>query len=52
MKAGHTVKVNEEEGKTIVKIYNAKTKTEELVAILDVKDATVEDVNTLVNEIN
>ena len=52
MKAGHTVKVNEEEGKTIVKIYNAKTKTEELVSILEVKDATVEEVNTLVNEIN
>ena len=52
MKAGHTVKVNEEEGKTIVKIYNAKTKTEELVAILEVKDATVEEVNALVNEIN
>ena len=52
MKAGHTVKVSEEEGKTIVKIYNAKTKTEELVAILEVKDATVEEVNALVNEIN
>lgn len=52
MKAGHTVKVSEEEGKTIVKIYNAKTKTEELVSILEVKDATVEEVNTLVNEIN
>ena len=52
MKAGHTVKVSEEEGKTIVKIYNAKTKTEELVSILEVKDATVEDINTLVNEIN
>lgn len=52
MKAGHTVKVNEEEGKTIVKIYNAKSKTEELVAILEVKDATIEEVNTLVDEIN
>lgn len=52
MKAGYTVKVSEEEGKTIVKIYNAKTKTEELVSILEVKDATVEDINTLVNEIN
>ena len=52
MKAGHTVKVSEEEGKIIVKIYNAKTKTEELVAILEVKDATVEEVNALVNEIN
>ena len=52
MKAGHTVKVSEEEGKTIVKIYNAKTKTEELVAILEVKDATIEEVNTLVDEIN
>ena len=52
MKAGHTVKVSEEEGKTIVKIYNAKSKTEELVAILEVKDATIEEVNTLVDEIN
>lgn len=52
MKAKYTVKVSEEEGKTIVKIYNAKSKTEELVAILEVKDATVEDVNTLVKDIN
>lgn len=52
MKAGYIVRVSEEEGKTIVKIYNAKAKTEELVAILDLKDATVEEVNTLVNEIS
>ena len=38
--------LNSKEGKTIVKIYNAKTKTEELVSILEVKDATVEDINT------
>lgn len=52
MKAEYTVKVSEDEGKTIVKIYNAKSKTEELVAILEVKDATIEEVNTLVDEIN
>ena len=52
MNSGYTVDVNEEEEKTIVRIYNTKTRTEELVAILEVKDATVEEVNTLVSEIN
>ncbi len=51
-KAGYISKVSEEEGKITIRIYNAKTKTEQLVAILEVKDATVEEVNTLVNEIN
>ena len=51
-KAGYILKVNEEEGKTTVRIYNTQTKTEELVAILEVKDVTFEEVNTLVNEIN
>ncbi|MBP3927984.1 MAG: hypothetical protein J6D47_00255, partial [Peptostreptococcaceae bacterium] len=33
-------------------IYSDKTKNEVLVAILEVKDATVEEVNTLVSEIS
>ena len=49
MKAGYTVNVSEE-GKTVVRIYNDETK--ELVATLEVKDATVEEVNALVAEIN
>lgn len=49
-KAGYVSKVSQEEGKTTVKIYNDKT--EKLIYTLEVKDATVEDVNTLLNEIN
>ena len=49
MKAGYTVNVSEE-GKTVVRIYNDENK--ELVATLEVKDATVEEVNALVAEIN
>ena len=51
IKAGYTLKVNEEEGNTIVRIYNPKARTEQLVAILEVKGATIEEVNALVKEI-
>ena len=52
IKEGYTLKVNEEEGNTIIKIYNPKTRTEQLVAILTVKNTSAKEVNTLIEEIN
>ena len=51
-KLGYTVKVSEEENNTIIKIYNPKTRTEQLVAILTVKDTSAKEVNTLIEKIN
>ena len=49
--SGYTVEVLEEGGKSIVKIYAPKAKNNALVAILEVKDLTVEELNNLVEEI-
>ena len=50
--AGYTVEAFEEDGKALVKIYNSKVKSNELIAILEVKDVTIDDLKAIIDEVN
>ncbi len=51
VKKGYILEAIEENGKSLVKVYNSKTENNELIAILEVKDMSIEDVKTIVNAI-
>ncbi|SCH63765.1 Trifunctional nucleotide phosphoesterase protein YfkN precursor [uncultured Clostridium sp.] len=51
VKNGYTVESVQENGKSLIKVYNSKIKNKELIAILEVKDMSIEDVKAMVNAV-